>query len=58
MITLIRWRAAIGRGGLPETVVSQSSARTIATISHVQALLVVLMVFAAVAMARGYGVRS
>jgi uncharacterized membrane protein len=30
------------------------TARAIATISHVQALLVVVMVFAAAAMARGY----
>ena len=55
MITLIRWRVALGRGAMPEHTVDIGAARRIATISHVQALLVVLMVFAAAAMARGYG---
>lgn len=54
MVTLIRWRAAIRRGGSAGVVAVPGTARIIATISHVQALLVVLMVFAAVAMARGY----
>ncbi len=54
MILLIRWRLAIGRGGSAGVVAIPGRARIIATISHVQALLVVLMVFAAVAMARGY----
>ena len=58
MIALIRWRSALRRGDSPETVVSIETARRIAIISHVEATLVVLMVFAAVAMARGYGVRS
>jgi putative membrane protein len=55
MITLIRWRGALRRSGSPETVVDVGAARRMAIISHVQATLVVLMVFAAVAMARGYG---
>ena len=54
MIALIRWRIAIGRGGSPSVVAVPGKARVIARISHVQALLIVLMVFAAVAMARGY----
>jgi putative membrane protein len=58
MVTLIRWRARLRRGDPPESVVDVDTARTIATISHAQALLVVLMVFAAVAMARGYGTGS
>jgi putative membrane protein len=49
MLTLIRWR----RGASADA----GTARLIATVSHVQALLVVGMVFAAVAMARGYGAR-
>lgn len=57
MVTLIRWRAAMARGEPPELVSSPGRARRLATISHIQALLVVLMVFAAVTMARGYGVR-
>ena len=57
MITLIRWRAATGRGTAPDTVADVASARRIATISHTQATLVALMVFAAAAMARGYGAR-
>ena len=55
MITLIKWRRAIGAGEPPETVADVAAARRIATFSHVQATLVVLMIFAAVAMARGYG---
>lgn len=54
MITLIRWRLALRRGGSAGVVAVPGRARIIATISHLQALLVVLMVFAAVAMARGY----
>jgi putative membrane protein len=51
MITLIRWRTQLGRGELPDT----SPARLLARISFIQAAIVVLMVFAATAMARGYG---
>ena len=54
MTKLMRWRAAIRRGGSATVVVIPGSARIIATISHVQALLIVLMVVAAVAMARGF----
>ena len=57
MITLIRWRRELG-GGRPADVVHEArSAKRIAMISHIQALLVVLMVFFAAAMARGYGAR-
>lgn len=58
MITLIRWRAALGKGEAPEKVADVATARRIAIISHIEATLIVLMVFAAVAMARGYGTRS
>jgi putative membrane protein len=58
MITLIRWRAALAKGAAPETVADGAAARRIAIVSHVQATLVVCIVFAAVAMARGLGVRS
>jgi len=51
MRALIRWRAAVGRGELPDT----TRAPTFATRSTVQAVLVVLAVFAAAAMARGLG---
>lgn len=58
MITLIRWRAAAGRGeGARASGPGAASAGTISTISYVQAALVVAMVAAAVAMARGYGAR-
>ena len=56
MATLIRWRLAIRRGGSPGVVAVPGTARIMATISHVQALLIVVMVFAAVAMARGYNI--
>jgi putative membrane protein len=64
MITLIRWRVAIGgrgpgeAGDAPGAGVNASAARRIAAISYVQGIIVVVMVFTAVAMARGYGARS
>jgi len=36
-------------------VAAPATARRLAPVSHVQALLIVVMVFVAVAMARGYG---
>ena len=57
MITLIRWRRALGSGQPAEAVHQGAAAKRIAIISHVQALIVVLMVFFAAAMARGYGAR-
>jgi putative membrane protein len=54
MVTLIRWRAASRRGSLvPERLADK--ARHIRSISYFQALLVVCMVVAAAAMARGFG---
>lgn len=52
MIALTRWRVAVARGSVPDT----RAATRFARISFVQAVLVVLMVLAATAMARGYGV--
>lgn len=54
-VVLMRWRRAIMGGQGSPAVIDTAQARRIATISHIEALLVVLMVFAAVAMARGYG---
>jgi putative membrane protein len=51
MISFIRWRSALGRGDMPDT----RNARIFARISAAQILCVVLMVFAATAMARGLG---
>ncbi|HUL04319.1 MAG TPA: DUF2214 family protein [Gemmatimonadales bacterium] len=51
MMALIGWRSAVRGGDRPDT----SRAGTFANISFVQAGLVVLMVLAATAMARGYG---
>jgi putative membrane protein len=51
MITLIRWRKTVSRGEAPDT----RAAPLLARISFVQAGLIVLMVFAAAAMARGMG---
>jgi len=53
MITLIRWRRAVGAGQSVDT----SRAPTFARISLIQTHLLVLMVLAAVAMARGIGAR-
>ena len=52
MVTLIRWRIQLARG---ETI-NTEPARCFAQISAVQTVLVVMMVFAATAMARGLGV--
>lgn len=57
MITLIRWRIAIGRETLPEVEALRPAARRIARLSDVQLLLLVGMIVAAVMMARGYGAR-
>jgi putative membrane protein len=50
-ITLVRWRLAVRRGELPGT----ERAIALARISAIQTVLVVAIVFAATAMARGVG---
>jgi putative membrane protein len=47
MLTLLRWR----RGMQPDA----AAAKRISTVSYLECVLVIAMVFAAVAMARGYG---
>lgn len=54
MVTFIKWRMRLPRG----PTIDASRAPTFARISFVQALLIVLMVLAATAMARGYGFRG
>lgn len=49
MITLIKWRLAVGRGAS----VDLGRAKLFARISHIEALLLMLMVIAATGMARG-----
>ena len=51
MVTLVRWRLALARG----TAVNASAAPALARVSLVQAVLILAMVFAASAMARGVG---
>jgi putative membrane protein len=51
MVTLIKWRSRAARGDGIDT----SAARTLAGISDVQTALIVLMVLAATALARGIG---
>jgi putative membrane protein len=62
MMTLIRWRSAVGRAGGEKgaggTLVAPAAARRIATISYVEGAIVTVMIFTAVAMARGYGARG
>jgi putative membrane protein len=53
MVTFIGWRAQQRRGLQPDT----SAARTLYVISHVEMALVVVIVFVASFMARGFGVR-
>lgn len=52
MLALIRWRTQVARGESPDT----SAAGRFARISYIQAVIVVLIVLAATAMARGMGV--
>jgi putative membrane protein len=64
MMTLIRWRTALGRAGAASApgataaVVDPAAARKIATISYIEGAIVAVMVFTAVAMARGFGARG
>ncbi len=51
MVTLIRWRRALGAGGTPDT----SGARALFHLNHVELALIVVIVFVASFMARGYG---
>ncbi len=55
MITLMRWRRTFSAGESAERLMTSGPGRRIATISHIEALVVVLMVFVAVALARGFG---
>ena len=50
MITLIRWRRAMGRN----QTATFGSARRIARISNIEAFIIVIIVFVAAALARGY----
>jgi putative membrane protein len=54
MLTLLRWRRTASSGA-PGNF---QAARRLATISRIQVWLIVLMVFAATAMARGLGARG
>lgn len=51
MVTLIRWRMLVAKGTLPDP----APAAAIARISYLQAVLLIGMVLAATAMARGMG---
>jgi putative membrane protein len=51
MVTFIRWRIQRGRGQAPDT----SSAAVFSVLNHVQMSLVVVIVFVASFMARGFG---
>jgi putative membrane protein len=51
MVTLVRWRVQLAHGETPDT----GPAGRFASISYLQAALVLLMVLAATAMARGIG---
>ena len=54
MITLIGWRRRAALGEQPDT----RTAPLLARISYVQAGIVIVMIFLAAAMARGYGISS
>jgi putative membrane protein len=50
MLTFIRWRGVRRRGGMPDT----TSARALYALSHAEMALVLLIVFVAAFMARGF----
>jgi len=54
MVALIRWRMALGRGATPDL----APARLYATLSLIEAVLVVAIVFIASFMARGFALRG
>jgi len=53
MVTFIRWRATLRRGAVPDI----SAARALYQLNHVELALVVVIVFVASFMARGFGRR-
>ncbi|MGH7354227.1 MAG: DUF2214 family protein [Candidatus Rokuibacteriota bacterium] len=53
MTTFIRWRARRSRGEMPDT----SRAAALYAVNHIEMALVVVMVFVAALMARGFGAR-
>jgi putative membrane protein len=53
MVTLMRWRAVVRRGGAVDT----RAARALYHVNHVELALVVVIVFVASFMARGFGLR-
>ncbi len=53
MLTFIRWRRQVRRGQTPDT----SRARALYGVTHAEMALVVIIVFVATFMARGFGVR-
>jgi len=55
MITLIRWRISLGRGMSASIIAAPGTARRIALVSYFEAVLVIAMIAAAVAMSRGFG---
>lgn len=55
IVVLMKWRRQIRMGHSPGVFASVATAKRVAMLSHIEALLLVLMIFAAVTMARGYG---
>jgi putative membrane protein len=53
MVTFIRWRVQLRRGQVPDT----SRARALYVLNHIEMGLVVVIVFVASFMARGFGLR-
>jgi putative membrane protein len=63
MMTLIRWRAALGRAGSQSAagsvaMVDAEKAKKAARISYIEGGIVTVMILTAVAMARGYCARG
>jgi putative membrane protein len=57
MVTFIRWRLVLGRGGMPDSVLPDAvRARRLYAVNQLELAIVVAMVFVAASMARGIGI--
>lgn len=56
LLTMLRWRRRLQAGEPPAAFVAPAEARRVALFGHIEATLLLVMIFLAVAMARGYGV--
>lgn len=56
MLIVLRWRRKLRAGQSPTVFVTPVDAKRVSLLGHIEATLLLVMIFLAVAMARGYGV--